>query len=106
MLGRVRTSWQTWRTGATRNEGASLAGSAPRGGERRRHNLFEAAAVYVAARAEGDQERAEEAAAWVDPGALAFGVDELARRAVIALARERDASPREVARSLLGLPAA
>lgn len=72
----------------------------------RPHNLFEAAAAYVSACAEGDQERIDEAAGWVSPEALAFGVNELACRAVIALARERDASARTVARDLLGLPAA
>ncbi len=40
----------------------------------------------------------------VSPEALSFGVSELACRAVIALARERDESPRAVARTLLGLP--
>ncbi|MFF9020131.1 hypothetical protein [Streptomyces eurythermus] len=69
------------------------------------HNLFEAAAVYVAARAEGDDERIEEVAAWVSPEALSFGVSELACRAVVALARERGESPGAVARHLLGLPA-
>ncbi|AKN75450.1 hypothetical protein QR97_20630 [Streptomyces sp. PBH53] len=83
------------------------ASARPEGGrERRPHNLFEAAAVYVAARAEDDQDRIEEAAAWVSPEALSFGVSELACRAVIALARERDESPDAVARDLLGLPAA
>ncbi|MFD8817359.1 hypothetical protein ACFV23_39205 [Streptomyces sp. NPDC059627] len=72
--------------------------------ERRTHNLFEAAAVYVAARTEDDQDRIEEAAAWVSPEALSFGVTELACRAVITLARERDESPATVARDLLGLP--
>lgn len=72
--------------------------------ERRAHNLFEAAAVYVVARAEDDQERIEEAAAWVSPEALSFGVSELACRAVVALARERDEPPAAVARDLLGLP--
>lgn len=71
--------------------------------ERRAHNLFEAAATYVVARAEDDQDRVEEAAAWVSPEALSFGVSELACRAVLALARERDASPAAVARDLLGL---
>lgn len=71
---------------------------------RRTHNLFEAAAVYVAAGAEDDEERADEAAGWVSPDALSFGINELACRAVIALARERDQSPESVARSLLGLP--
>ncbi|MEV6512893.1 hypothetical protein OG194_40965 [Streptomyces sp. NBC_01288] len=74
--------------------------------QRRPHNLFEAAAVYVSARAEDDQDRIDEAAGWVSPEALSFGVSELACRAVVALARERDESPRTVARALLGLPAA
>lgn len=69
------------------------------------HNLFEAAATYVAACAEGDQDQMDEAIDWVSPEALSFGVAELACRAVIALARERDESPDTVARSLLGLPA-
>ncbi|MCF0078085.1 hypothetical protein [Streptomyces lomondensis] len=73
-------------------------------GDTRPHNLFEAAAVYVTACAEDDQERADEAAGWVSPEALSFGVNELACRAVIALARERDESPGTVARELLGLP--
>lgn len=76
------------------------------GRETRTHNLFEAAAAYVSACAEDDQDRIEEASAWVSPEALSFGVNELACRAVIALARERDESPRTVARALLGLPAA
>jgi hypothetical protein len=71
----------------------------------RRHNLFEAAATYVSACADDDQRRIDEAAGWVSPEALSFGVSELACRAVIALARERDESPQTVARSLLGLPA-
>ncbi|MFF7791626.1 hypothetical protein [Streptomyces sp. NPDC007991] len=75
------------------------------GGDGRTHNLFEAAAAYVTAGAEDDQERAEEAAGWVSPEALSFGVNELACRAVIALARERGQSPRAVTRELLGLPA-
>ncbi|MFF8448441.1 hypothetical protein ACF06Q_12150 [Streptomyces leeuwenhoekii] len=74
--------------------------------ERRTHNLFEAAAAYVSASAEDDQERIDEAAGWVSPEALSFGVNELACRAVLALARERGESPRTVARSLLGLPGA
>ncbi|MFD5899002.1 MULTISPECIES: hypothetical protein [unclassified Streptomyces] len=72
----------------------------------RQHNLFEAAATYVAATADDDQDRMDEASGWVSPEALSFGVSELACRAVIALARERDESPQTVARSLLGLPAA
>ncbi|MFI6370183.1 hypothetical protein [Streptomyces sp. NPDC050546] len=75
-------------------------------GGKRPPNLFEAAAVYVAACAEDDQERADEASGWVSPEALSFGVNELACRAVIALARERGESPRTVARELLGLPTA
>ncbi|MFG2352712.1 hypothetical protein [Streptomyces sp. NPDC048521] len=74
--------------------------------ERRAHNLFEAAAVYVAARAQDDQDRVEEASGWVSPEALSFGVSELACRAVVALARERGESPAAVARDLLGLPSA
>ncbi|MFD4631109.1 hypothetical protein ACFVYR_08050 [Streptomyces sp. NPDC058284] len=73
---------------------------------RRTHNLFEAAAVYVSACAENDEDEMDEATGWVSPEALSFGVSELACRAVIALARERDEAPRDVARSLLGLPAA
>ncbi|WP_330292774.1 hypothetical protein [Streptomyces sp. NBC_00576] len=76
------------------------------GREKRTHNLFEAAAVYVSACVEDDQDRMDEAVAWVSPEALSFGVNELACRAVIALARERDESPRTVARELLGLPTA
>ncbi|MFI0509440.1 hypothetical protein ACH3Y9_08055 [Streptomyces sp. WSLK1-5] len=76
------------------------------GREAPRHNLFEAAAAYVSACAEDDQDRIDEAAAWVSPEALSFGINELACRAVIALARERDESPRTVARALLGLPTA
>ncbi|MFF4957013.1 hypothetical protein [Streptomyces sp. NPDC001222] len=77
----------------------------PTGGGKRTHNLFEAAAAYVAACAEDDQDRMDEAVAWVSPEALSFGVNELACRAVIALARERDESPSVVARTLLGLSA-
>ncbi|MFI9151407.1 hypothetical protein [Streptomyces sp. NPDC053367] len=98
MFDKVRKVWHRL-IGAPRTE---------RQGERdrRAHNLFEAAAVYVAACAEDDQDRIDEAAGWVSPEALSFGVNELACRAVIALARERDESPGTVARSLLGLPAA
>lgn len=80
--------------------------ASPGSGRARQHNLFEAAAVYVAACAENDVEKSAEAARWVSPEALGFGVNELACRAVIALARERDESPQTVARTLLGLPAA
>ncbi|MFF1508618.1 hypothetical protein [Streptomyces sp. NPDC058326] len=70
---------------------------------RQGHNLFEAAADYVAACAEDDAARAEEAAGRVSPGMLSFGVNELACRALLTLARERNESPTAVARSLLGL---
>ncbi|MDT9686572.1 hypothetical protein RND61_31585 [Streptomyces sp. TRM76323] len=76
------------------------------GAPRRQHNIFEAAATYVAACADDDEDAMEEAAGWVSPEALSFGVQELACRAVIALARERDESPETVARGLLGLPSA
>ncbi|GHF29730.1 hypothetical protein GCM10010218_08620 [Streptomyces mashuensis] len=79
---------------------------APRPSADRRPNLFEAAAVHVAACAENDYERSAEAARWVSPEALCFGVNELACRALIALARERGESPQTVARTLLGLPTA
>ncbi|MEV5341227.1 hypothetical protein AB0K93_22535 [Streptomyces sp. NPDC052676] len=98
MFGRVRDAWGKFR-GAAREERAA-------GRDTRTHNLFEAAAVYVSACAENDQERSDEAAGWVSPEALSFGVNELACRAVIALARERGESPQTVARDLLGLPAA
>jgi hypothetical protein len=84
----------------------SLRSEAPAEGAKRAHNLFEAAAAYVSACAEDDQDRMDEAVGWVSPEALSFGVSELACRAVIALAREREESPRAVARTLLGLPAA
>jgi hypothetical protein len=83
-----------------------LHGQAAEPVQKRTHNVFEAAAVYVSACAEDDQDQIDEAAAWVSPEALSFGVRELACRAVIALARERDESPEAVARTLLGLPAA
>ncbi|MFF3577405.1 hypothetical protein [Streptomyces mirabilis] len=101
MFGRLR---EIWRRKAA--DGAEAQPPAKRRPEKRTHNLFEAAAAYVSACAEDDQERIDEAAAWVSPEALSFGVNELACRAVIALARERDESPRAVARTLLGLPAA
>ncbi|MEV5883886.1 hypothetical protein AB0L74_14380 [Streptomyces sp. NPDC052020] len=85
--------------------GAWRAEAAPEP-DRRAHNLFEAAAAYVSAGVEDDRERVDEAAGWVSPEALSFGVNELACRAVLALARERGESPRTVARSLLGLPGA
>ncbi|MFB8777568.1 hypothetical protein [Streptomyces broussonetiae] len=98
MWGRLRKAWTGFRS-AVRLEGST-------GRDARSHNLFEAAAAYVSACAEDDQDRIDEAAGWVSPEALSFGVNELACRAVIALARERDESPRTVARALLGLPAA
>ncbi|MEV5311785.1 MULTISPECIES: hypothetical protein [unclassified Streptomyces] len=98
MFGKMRESWSRFR-GAGREERAATR-------DARTHNLFEAAAVYVAANAEDDQDRVDEAAGWVSPEALSFGVNELACRAVIALARERGESPQAVARDLLGLPAA
>jgi hypothetical protein len=84
----------------------SARAEADRGRDGRTPNLFEAAAAYVAACAEDDQERIDEAAGWVSPEALSFGVSELACRAVTTLARERDEPPATVARALLGLPAA
>ncbi|WP_395572293.1 hypothetical protein [Streptomyces sp. BK79] len=96
MFGRIREAWNRSRA-ARRTEGG-------RQGEPRAHNLFEAAAAYVAACAQDDQEKIDEAAGWVSPEALSFGVNELACRAVVTLARERNESPRNVARALLGLP--
>jgi hypothetical protein len=104
MFGRLREIWH--RKAAVAAVGAEVRRPAKRRPEKRTHNLFEAAAAYVSACAEDDQEQIDEAAAWVSPEALSFGVNELACRAVIALARERDESPRTVARTLLGLPAA
>ncbi|MBA2813013.1 hypothetical protein E0500_038275 [Streptomyces sp. KM273126] len=98
MFGRLRTSFGRF-VSSTRTDVVTSEGQRPR-------NLFEAAAAYVSACAEDDQDRIDEAATWVSPEALSFGVNELACRAVIALARERDESPRTVARDLLGLPAA
>lgn len=102
--------WSKVRTILTKPMGAARAAGETRREARREHrrphNVFEAAAVYVSARAEDDQERVEEASGWVSPEALSFGVSELACRAVVALARERRQSPQTVARALLGLPAA
>jgi hypothetical protein len=98
MFDRLRKSW-AGRAGARRTERDT-------GRDKRPHNLFEAAATYVSASAEDDRERMDEAAEWVSPEALSFGVSELACRAVVALARERGESPETVARALLGLPAA
>ncbi|MFD3930375.1 hypothetical protein [Streptomyces sp. NPDC058614] len=100
MFGRLRKTWR--KKTAERPEEGQPAIRRP---EKVTHNLFEAAAVYVSACAEDDQDQIDEAAAWVSPEALSFGVNELACRAVIALARERDESPQTVARTLLGLPA-
>ncbi|MER7047092.1 hypothetical protein [Streptomyces jumonjinensis] len=100
MLGRFR------RLGKSLAHRPDTASGPPAPPGPRQRNLFEAAALYVAGRAEDDQERMAEAESWVTPEALSFGVNELACRAVIALAQERDESPRAVARSLLGLPAA
>ncbi|MER6068180.1 hypothetical protein ABT187_04840 [Streptomyces sp. NPDC001817] len=96
MFGQIRKYAARLRTSTHAQPASTRAG--------RTHNLFEAAATYVVARAEDDQDRIEEAAAWVSPEALSFGVSELACRAVVALARERDTSPAAVARELLGLP--
>lgn len=100
MFDRLRKMWR--KKTAERPEERRPVAPRP---EKRAHNLFEAAAAYVSACAEDDQDQIDEAAAWVSPEALSFGVNELACRAVIALARERDESPRTVARTLLGLPA-
>ncbi|MFD8271216.1 hypothetical protein [Streptomyces flaveolus] len=97
MFGRIRKAWSRG-VDARRTEGKTQR-------DTRSHNLFEAAAAYVSACADDDQEGIDEAAGWVSPEALSFGVNELACRAVVALARERDESPRDVARALLGLPA-
>lgn len=96
--------WRTVRGIASRVVGSLRSGEGTVR-EERPHNLFEAAAAYVSACAEDDQDRIDEAAGWVSPEALSFGVNELACRAVVALARERDESPGTVARALLGLPA-
>lgn len=81
--------------------------AAPSGhGRPAQHNVFEAAATYVAASVEDDWDRIDEAAGWVAPDALVFGINELACRAVIALARERNEPVEAVARGLLGLPGA
>ncbi|MEV4331619.1 hypothetical protein AB0K02_13920 [Streptomyces sp. NPDC049597] len=87
---------------------ARSARPAPPSGHARppQHNVFEAAATYVAASVEDDWDRIDEAAGWVAPDALVFGINELACRAVIALARERNEPVEAVARGLLGLPGA
>ncbi|WP_327181693.1 hypothetical protein [Streptomyces sp. NBC_01334] len=109
MFDRVRKAYGRFRDAMrarSRPDGEASPEKKSRGGGKRTHNLFEAAAAYVSACAEDDQDRIDEAAGWVSPEALSFGVNELACRAVIALARERDESPRTVARELLGLPSA
>ncbi|GGO96272.1 hypothetical protein [Wenjunlia tyrosinilytica] len=73
--------------------------------EPRQRNLFEAAADYVVASADNDEAAKDAARSHVDPDALMFGVSELARRAVVAMAAERGTSPEAMARLLLGLPA-
>jgi hypothetical protein len=103
MFDRVREGWAR-RLHAPREQARPARGGRTGAAGRRAPNLFEAAAAYVSARVEGDQEGADEAAGWVTPEALSFGTSELACRAVLALARERDESPRTVARALLGLP--
>ncbi|MGW1780603.1 hypothetical protein ACWCQQ_15880 [Streptomyces sp. NPDC002143] len=111
MFGRIREAhgrfrrFRDARRARSRPDGEGRPDGASRAAGKRTPNLFEAAAAYVSACAEDDQDRIDEAAGWVSPEALSFGVNELACRAVIALARERDESPREVARALLGLPA-
>ncbi|MFF1545946.1 hypothetical protein [Streptomyces sp. NPDC058291] len=107
MFDRIRTVYgkvvDTKRT-PSRPDGSAGSGGSPDPGRRRPPNLFEAAAAYVSACTAHDQDRIDEAAGWVSPEALSFGVNELACRAVLALARERDESPHAVARALLGLP--
>ncbi|QFX85285.1 hypothetical protein GEV49_33425 [Streptomyces sp. SYP-A7193] len=100
LFGKIRGAWDRSRT-ARRSEAAKNGRT---GGGSRSHNLFEAAAAYVSACVDDDQDRIDEASGRVSPEALSFGVNELACRAVIALARERDEPPRDVARALLGLP--
>jgi hypothetical protein len=100
LFGRIRETWN--RSRAARRTERNKEGNA--GGASRSHNLFEAAAAYVSACVDDDQDRIDEAAGRVSPEALSFGVNELACRAVLALAQERDEPPRDVARALLGLP--
>lgn len=100
MFGRIRSFFAARAAGRA----ARLAPPAVPRPRPPQHNIFEAAAVYVTACAEDDQDRIDEATRWVSPEALMFGVNELACRAVIALARERDEPVHTVAHSLLGLP--
>lgn len=67
-FGRLRKLWQ----GKTA-EGAEARRPAKRRPEKRTHNLFEAAAAYVSACAEDDQEQIDEAATWVSPGRCRSG---------------------------------
>lgn len=101
-MARVRTLLNSLLPAARRTPGEPRPPAEPR----RQHNIFEAAATYVTGCVEEDQDRIDEAVTWVSPEALTFGINELACRAVIALARERDESPETVARHLLGLPPA
>ncbi|WP_240979661.1 hypothetical protein [Streptomyces sp. HNM0574] len=95
----LRRRRRTGGHGGTGGDGSAV----PPPQRRRGANLFEVAAVYVAASADGDDRSSAEAASLVSPEALFFGVDELACRAVIALARTRDESPYTVAGELLGV---
>ncbi|WP_435839974.1 hypothetical protein [Streptomyces chilikensis] len=98
MLGKLRTV-------LARLIGSAEPAPAPAGPRPRPHNVFDAAAAYVAASAADDEEAMDEASSWVSPEALSFGVNELACRAVLTLSRERGVGPDVVARELLGLPA-
>ncbi|MCQ9133623.1 hypothetical protein [Streptomyces hilarionis] len=109
MFGWIRTAYGRLLDGKrapSRPDGSAGPAATRDPARKRAPNLFEAAASYVSARAENDQDKIDEAAGWVSPEALSFGVSELACRAVVALARERDESPHAVARALLGLPTA
>jgi hypothetical protein len=92
--------WRIWGTGGRGDREPERTHQEARG-----RNLFETAADYVVASVRDDEAAADEASRRVDPGALMFGVNELARRAVVALAAERGTTPEAVARALLGLPA-
>ncbi|MGW2615342.1 hypothetical protein [Streptomyces sp. NPDC001500] len=107
MFGRIRTAYGRLldvKRAPSPPDGPAGPGGRHDPARKRAPNLFEAAASYVSACAENDTDGIDEAAGWVSPEALSFGVNELACRAVLALARERDESPRAVARKLLGLP--
>jgi hypothetical protein len=62
--------------------------------------------AYVTACIADDQDFIDDAARRVAPDALMFGVTELAQRAVLILARQRGVAPQQMARALLGPPAA